>query len=242
MIYVLIPSFNDAANFHRLVPSIVKHLKKSNFKIIIVDDGSTDNTIDTIKNLSKTYPVKRIGYKKNAGPGFAFKYGFKYLLPKLKKDDKIMTMEADNTTDFKILGKMIEKSKRYDVVLASVYAAGGTIKGMGVNRIILSYAASLLDCIFFRLKGVRTYSSFYRIYTGPIIKKALTVYKDKIITESGFSSVIELLIKLNKIGATFGEVPSTLDWKHKKGGSKMKIGKTALRHFNLYKNYLQGKF
>lgn len=242
MIYILIPSYNDAENFHRLFASITKSLKKIKYKIIVVDDGSTDDTIKVIKKLSKKFPAERIGYKQNTGPGYAFKFGFKYLVHKLKKDDIVITMEADNTTDYTILNKMIEKSRNFSIVLASVFTKGGSLRGMEKQRIVLSFIASMMDRALFRIKGVKTYSSFYRVYRASILKKAMIVYKNKLITDNGFSSVIEILAKLNKIGATFGEVPATLDWKYKKGNSKMKIGKTIWRHFNLYKNYLLGEF
>lgn len=242
MIHFLIPTYNDSQNIEAILINIKKNLGGKSFGVLIVDDGSKDQLSEVVKNLSKKYPLRRIGYKKNKGPGYAFKFGFDYLIPKSSNKDIIVTMEGDNTTDYKILNKMIKKSQDFDVVLASVFIKGGNLKGMNMERKILSFVASVLDSLIFRIKGVKTYSSFYRVYRAGILKKALLTFKQNLITEHGFSSVIELLIKLNKIGATFTEVPATIDWKNKKGASKMKIGETVLRHFNLYKNYLLGKF
>lgn len=242
MIYILIPTFNDSENFEALFRNISKSLKTKLYKIIMVDDGSTDRTNETVSKLTENYPVARIGYSKNKGPGYAFNFGFNYLTSKLQNNDLVITIEADNTSDLSVLGKMITMCKDFDVVLSSPYAKGGKFLGIGKDRMILGLGASILDRLIFRIKGVKTYSSFYRAYKASIIKKAKSFYKTKLITENGFSSVVELLIKLAKLDAKITEVPATVDWRKRRGVSKMKIGKTILRHLLIYKNYLTGKY
>ncbi len=241
MIYFLIPSYNDSQNFELLLSRIFKSVK-SEKKIIIVDDGSTDQTKAIIKRLSKKYPVLRIGYEKNKGPGYAFKYGFNYLIPKLKSNDSVVTLEADNSSDYKILRNMILRLKNYDVILSSPFADGGFFLGISHSRKILSTISNFLDKFIFRVKNVRTYSSFYRVYRGSILKKFKILYKDNFITEDGFSAVVEIVIKLNKINAKLAEVPAIVDWRNRHGKSKMKVGKTIINHVHLYKNYLLGKY
>lgn len=241
MIYFLIPSFNDSENFANLLPSITKKVKEKT-RIFIVDDGSHDETAKIIKKLSGKLPVERIGYKKNKGPGYAFKYGFNFLIPKLKGMDIVVTMESDNTADFSILREMIERSKSFDVVLASPYAKKGAFLGIGFDRKVLGYVASLLDRLIFRLKNVNTYSSFYRVYRSSILRKAKEVYGNNFITEDGFSAVVEVLIKLSKIGARFSEIPAIIDWSNREGKSKMNVKKTTIRHLLMYKKYFSGKY
>lgn len=242
MIYILIPSFNDSDNFGLLIKSISKELKQEKYKVIIIDDGSTDKTVQEIKKISKKNSLFRIGYKNNQGPGYAFKFGFKYLIPKIKNMDSIITMEADNSSDISILKKMIKLSNKYDVVLSSPFAKSGKFVGLDKFRKILSFISQYLDRFIFRVKGVKTYSSFYRAYSGSILIKASNNYKTKLITEDGFSAVVELLIKLSKLDATIKEIPAVLDWNKRKGKSKMNINKTITSHLLLYKNYVNGKY
>lgn len=242
MIYVLIPSYNDAVNLPQLLKNISKSLRNHNYKVVIVDDGSADETREVIKYLSKKYPLERVGYEKNAGPGHAFKFGFKKIKDKLKAKDLIITMEADNSCDFKILNKMIKKSADFDLILASPFAKGGEIIALNPERRLLTSISNKLDSIIFKVPNVKTYSSFHRLYRASIILKAFKVYKGNFIKEDGFTSVVEILIKLHKLKATIVEIPAVLDWGKRKGKSKMKIGKTTFNHLNLYKNYLTGKY
>jgi len=138
MIYFLIPSFNDCENFADLLKNIAKTIKRQRYKVTIVNDGSTDKTKQVIKELSKKYPVTMIGYDKNRGPGYAFKFGFNYLIPRLKADDLVITMEADNTADYFILKRMIQESNNFDVILASPYSGAGAFLGINLQRKIPS--------------------------------------------------------------------------------------------------------
>ena len=242
MVYFLIPSYNDSENFENLFKNIKVAIFGRNYRILIVDDGSTDATHETVKRLSKKFPVSRIGYPTNRGPGYAFRYGFNHLIPKLTEGDLVVTMEADNTSDFGILPKMMEVAGDFDVVVASPYAFGGKFVAVPIARRVLSFAANWLDSLIFRVKGVGTYSSFYRVYRSSILKKVKDVYGDKFITENGFGVFVEFLVKLNLIGAKIREVPASVDWSRKRGKSKMKIIDSTLEHFSLYIKFLKGRF
>lgn len=241
MIYLLIPAFNESANIPSLLENISRSLKKK-YSVIFVNDGSSDKTVETVKKQSKKYPVKIIGYKINKGPGSAFRYGFNYLIPKLKVTDLVITMESDNTCDFSILDKMIKKADKFDVVLSSPFALGGKFVNVSVNRRLLTTVANNIDGVVFRLKNVKTYSSFFRVYKATILMKAKKAYGDKLITEDNFPAVVELLIKLNKVHSRVTEVPSILNWSNRKGKSKLKIKKNMLKRFSIYINYFQGKY
>lgn len=241
MIYFLVPSYEDSSNIESLAINISKSMRAKNYKIVIVDDGSTDETKMVIKKLSTKYPINRISYSQNRGPGYAFNFGFNDIIPRLKKKDIVVTMEADSSADFGKLPNMLSKSKSFDLVLASPFAKGGQFVGLDINRKILTYVANYLDKLIFRIPNVKTYSSFYRVYNSDILKKALQAYKGNFISDPGFSGVVEFLIKLDKLGAKTYEVPTVLDWRIRKGNSKMKIRTTIFRHINLYKNYLFGK-
>lgn len=242
MIYLLIPAFNESRNFEHLLQNIDSRLKKVKYKVIVVDDGSTDSTKDKLKRLSQRFPVIRIGYLKNRGPGGAFRFGFDFLFKVLKASDLVVTMEADNTGDYSVLHRMLKLTLKYDVVLASPYASGGKFEGVGFIRLSLSYAANLIDRIVFRVNGVKTYSSFYRVYKGSILKRVLGEYGRNYLNERGFAVFVELIVKLSFINAKIIEVPAKVDWRKRIGKSKNNLFKAVLFHFLLYFKYFKGEF
>lgn len=243
MIYVLVPSYNDSENIPNLLENISKSLKSKNFEVIIVDDGSTDGTKEMLNNLRLLSGSLRIlGYKQNKGPGFALNYGFLYILKKAKESDVIITMEADNTADLKLISKMLKKLKHYDVILASPHANGGGFIGLEIKRKALSIISNFLDKKIFRVPNVTTYTSFFRAYRIPALLKVKRKYKGNLMNENGFPSVVEILIKLHNEGASFQELPSIVDWTKRKGKSHMNVNKTIIRHLLIYKDYIQGHY
>jgi len=84
-IYYILPSYNESLNLDKLLNDFKKFFikKKVSVNIIIVDDGSTDNSVSIInsfikKNKYKKLIIKMIRHKKNMGLGRALKTGFEY--------------------------------------------------------------------------------------------------------------------------------------------------------------------
>jgi dolichol-phosphate mannosyltransferase len=119
----------------------------------------------------------------------------------------------------------------FDLILASVYSQGGKLDQTTFFRKILSFFANLIMRIILNL-NVLTLSSFYRVYKISLIQKI----KDKnqsIISENGFLSKVEILIKAIQLNASIIEVPTTLLSKRRKGKSKMKISKTLIDYLRV---------
>jgi glycosyltransferase involved in cell wall biosynthesis len=90
---IVIPAFNEAESLPELCAWIDRVVTAHSLRteIIIIDDGSTDDTWDTIVHLSKTQPaVHGIRFQRNYGKSAALNEGFK-----AAKGDVIITMDAD---------------------------------------------------------------------------------------------------------------------------------------------------
>jgi len=111
-ISIIIPAFNEAENLPELHKEIVQMCNKNKFtyEIIIIDDGSKDNTTDVVKKLK---PVKYIRFRRNFGQTAAMDAGIKKA-----KYDYIITMDGDrqnDPNDIPLLIRHLEEND-YDVV------------------------------------------------------------------------------------------------------------------------------
>lgn len=242
MIYFLIPLFNEEPNLETLAKNLFVCLPEEKKFYVFVDDGSKDRTVELIKNLFKDKPYELLSNGGNKGPGFSFNNGFEWIIQHAENDDYIVTMEGDNTSDIKILPQMVIIGKLgYDLILASVYAQGGSFSKTSFFRKTISFWANILIRFYLGIK-VQTLSSFYRVYHVGLVKEIKERYKH-IIVQNGFISMIEILHKAIQLNAKIIEVPMVLKSDARKGKSKMKIFKTGIDYIkfifkiNIFKSY-----
>ncbi len=235
MILFVVPAYDKEQNIGRLIEEIHRFTRSKNYsyRLFVVDDGSRDRTAQVVLTESKLYPVTLISYRPNRGVQEAFRRGFHAALSEAKETDLIVTLEADGTADREILPVFMEKiAQGFDVVVASYYAKGGSVEGTVCHRKLLSLAGNFFIRHFLRIKGVRTYSSFYRIYKPAALRKVLELHGD-FFEEKGFACVVELLLRLDRAGFRIGEVPMILKGSARIGKSKMKVFQTVLGYLRI---------
>ncbi|MEO0280589.1 MAG: glycosyltransferase family 2 protein [candidate division WOR-3 bacterium] len=116
LISIVIPIYNEEENleelFNKLKESLLKN-KIENFEIILIDDGSKDNSWEIIKKFKeKDERVRGIRFSRNFGQTLAIYAGFQEA-----KGNTIITMDADLQNDPEDIKKLIEEMERgYDVV------------------------------------------------------------------------------------------------------------------------------
>jgi len=227
----LIPMFNEAGNLELLFERLTANILVSDNFFLFVDDNSSDNSVEIIHSLFKDVEYHVIIKNINKGPGDSFNLGMEYLLNKYPNDEniRIITMEADNTSDIGILKDMIGISNLgYDLVLASVYAQGGGFSQTSVFRKVLSFVANMVFRAVFDIK-ILTLSSFYRVYSINLLIK-IKKSNNKIIEQSGFICMLEILLKSIHQNALVVEVPMILKSDIRKGKSKMKIFSNSISY------------
>ncbi|HJP17154.1 MAG: hypothetical protein CMD96_06905 [Gammaproteobacteria bacterium] len=229
MIYILLPAFNEEDGIERLLERFSRIQKSFGLQItmLIVNDGSNDKTGIVIKSFKEYLNLEIIDFEKNRGIEDVFYEGFKRVNELSKeKDDICVTMDSDNTHNPYYLISIIEKLKECDVVVASRFLPGGGMLGVPLYRKILSDIASYCMKKFVSIPGITDYSIFYRGYKVSVIREALQKYDKNLISGEGFSSVVNMLIKLNEMNYKFGEVPFILKYYLKEGSTGIEILKT----------------
>lgn len=244
VLYVIIPVLNESANVERLCGDLADmcRIAAAGFesRIIIIDDGSTDDTAEQFLNSGLGSSLVLLKHETNQGPGAAFRTAFTCLSRRLADQDLVMTMEGDNTSQTGLFQNMLVRFRQgADVILASPYAPGGSMTNVARHRLALSHAANLLARAVLGLWKIRTLSSFYRLHAGSIIRRLQRVHGDGIIESDGFEWAVEMLHKLHLAGAGMVEVPMKMDLSHRKGKTKMKIFRTIKGYFRVFLNSKQ---
>ena len=224
MAVFVIPAYNEEANVPRLLADLEARpdLWSDGGLVLLVDDGSTDRTVEVARAHDGELPVEVLVAERNAGPGKAFDRGFRRALALCDHDELIVTLESDTTSDLDAVEAMMAAARGgADVVLAS-HHGNGELANVSRHRRFLSRAAS---SVIRRGGGLdaSTVSSFFRVYTAAVLRRGYESYGDGLIRERGFACKAEILMKLSRLGITIAEVPVVLDWSRREGPSKMKV-------------------
>lgn len=215
---IVICAKNEAVNLTNNLPFILSQ-KKINFEIIIVDDGSTDNTMTVIETYQKEYQnIQIVHIPANEKIGF----GKKYALQKgivAAKNDYILLTDADcvPASDFWIYEMLRCASSTKKIVLgvSPYYKTKGILNGL----IAYETAQTALQYLGFALLG-NPYMSVGRnvLYDAKLLKTLQWSTDDYAIASGDDDLAIQQLataanttISLNKNSFTYSEAPKT--WK-----------------------------
>jgi len=102
-ISVIIPAYNEEDNILELNKNITNTLKELDYELIYIDDGSTDKTLDKIKDISNKENIKYIAFSKNFGKDAAIYAGLKN-----STGDYICIIDADLQQNPKYIISMYE--------------------------------------------------------------------------------------------------------------------------------------
>jgi glycosyltransferase involved in cell wall biosynthesis len=113
-ISVFFPCYNEQDNIARVVEKTVSVLEKTNydFEVIIINDGSSDNTARIANEIAaKNNRVKAIHHKHNLGYGAALQSGFKAATKEL-----VFHTDGDGQFDINELPPLLPLMEQYDIV------------------------------------------------------------------------------------------------------------------------------
>jgi len=243
MLYIVLPAYNEAAALPVLLEDIEQNCAPIPHQIVVVNDGSTDRTLDVVHNYSLTHKnIHQVNHDQNQGLGAALNSGFQYVLNFNRNQDNLLencsytepealdmliTMDADNTQPANCIPLLYEEIRAgADLVIASRYIQGGEQHGLSLGRRVLSWGAGRVMRYFCPIPGVRDYSCGYRAYRLSILAEGTRLYGPNIIKSQNFSGMVELLLKVAPLAVRVTEVPLKLHYELKKGASKMRIGAT----------------
>lgn len=196
---VIIPAFNEAAVIQKTVEEIFHYFRTTGFdlEVIVVDDGSTDQTKELVQAEMQKYPeLKLLVNEQNSGKGFSVKKG-----ALATTGDWVLFLDADLSTR----PEEFEKFKTYlnsaDILIGSRDVAGSQIaKKQRLFRRLSSKFLKALIKLFVNLGYSDTQCGF-KCFN----RQSLIVFQSQKTSRWMFD--LELLVLAQKYGLVIKEVP-----------------------------------
>ncbi len=236
---VVLPAYNESEALVSTAWELEQVLSEYTFRILVVDDGSTDESMELLERASLPH-VEVIHHPQNRGLGEAIETGLKAAAEMARQDgDIVIVMDSDFTHTPYLIDRMVRTVRAgNDIVIASRYRYGAQVIGLEWHREFLSNGASWLFRMLVPIKNVKDYTCGYRAYRVSLLRKAFAKYGDELITETGFACMAELLIKLARFGAIICEVPMVLRYDKKRSTSKMNILRTITKSLRMLTKFM----
>jgi dolichol-phosphate mannosyltransferase len=216
---LIIPTFNEKDNIAQLISRIqsIKDQLALELNLLIVDDASTDGTLEVLKDLMQEQRwIQLIERPALLGIGSAYVDGFSFALSQ-EIYDYFGEMDADLQHPPETLIPMSrEADSGVDVVVASRYIAGGGSKNWALSRRIISKGANFLTKLCVKAP-ISDCTSGFRL----ISKRAVEGLLQTQISTKGYAFQIESLYVYRKLGMSFSEVAYYFE--------ERKAGETKLR-------------
>jgi len=215
---VVVPTYNEVGTIGELIMSLEELGEMLSVRIVIVDDSSTDGTLDIIGEQMRNYGnIILVVREGKLGLGSAIIESFKTALSLVPTPGFIVTMDADLSHDPAEIPALVKSCGSGTLVIGSRYTDGGKIVGWGLSRTVVSKTANLLARSVGKM-SVRDCTSGFRCYHTSLIRGIL----DDIDCD-GYDIQIDTLMETVKRGYKVKESPITFQ-DRRSGESKLTVG------------------
>ncbi len=215
---VIIPTYDEKENIQDILAHVLR--LEPSFDVLVVDDNSPDGTAALVEEVIASHPdrvflLERVG---KLGLGTAYIAGFKWAIG--NGYEYVFEMDADFSHDPNDLVRLYEACSKggADMSVGSRYVKGGHVKDWSLDRILLSFTASLYVRAVLWL-GVRDTTAGFVCYRRSVLD-ALPLDEIRFI---GYAFQIEMKYRVRLAGFKIKEVPITFVDRIK-GRSKMNSG------------------
>jgi dolichol-phosphate mannosyltransferase len=232
MLWIGLPAYNEEASIAPLFARFFEVFpdRSAPYRIVLYNDGCRDGTVAAARAWSDRLNVEIIGRDENLGLGAGLRSLIEHAARHGRPEDRLVIMDCDDTHHPSHLAALTAAlDGGCDVAIASRYRRGSRVAGVAPHRRLLSLGAALLFKLLHPCPGVLDYTCGYRAYRVALLQRALARHGEGLVRERGFACMVELLLKLSRLGARFCEIPLELRYDLKQGASKMDVGGTTLR-------------
>lgn len=225
---IISPMYHEEENITGTVEEIRRVLQAYTkpWELILVNDGSTDRTLDVATRLANQYDnVSVISYCVNRGRGYALRQGFKQARGRL-----IVTIESDLSWNAETILEMVarlEQDSTVDIILGSPYMKGGRTENIPFGRLAVSKIGNKI--LGLAMPGnLNMVTQMFRAYRREVL--------DALELEADRKEIhLEILSKALAAGYRAAEIPAVLKWRAS-GTSTFRLKTTSISHllFSFY--------
>ncbi len=230
-LYIVIPAYNESENIKQVIedwyPVIEKYNGSGGSRLVIIDDGSKDNTYEIMSELAEKRSLLQPVTKSNSGHGATVLYGYRYALE--EGADYIFQTDSDGQTRPEEFHQFWKNREKYSAVIGY-----RNHREDGISRIFVTKTLKLVLRLIFGL-SVTDANTPFRLMSREILKE----YLPDIPKDFNLSNVmLTVLLLYNKEKVKF--IPIT--FRPRQGGVNSinlpkitKIGIKAVRDFCIIK-------
>jgi len=162
---IVIPVFNEKEGLQKILPDLCEVAKKYNSKIVIVDDGSTQNCLEVLKN----YPdITILRHEKNKGYGASIKTAVSHI-----KSPWVLMMDSDGQHNPLDIPEFLKFKGMYDMIVGKRIQQNQETLVNAFGRMVLSLVSSYA-CGHF----VKDFNSGMRLFRRDSFMKFFKLYPD----------------------------------------------------------------
>jgi glycosyltransferase involved in cell wall biosynthesis len=197
---IVVPAYNEHAVIGRFIESVRAEIDRQGFtwEAIVVDDGSTDDTVSIVRDVANADPRVRVIEARHRGKGAAVREGFR-----AAGGQWVLMADADLSMPWNNLSRFLEVASQHDapqIVIGSREAPGAERTGEAWSRRVSGRVFNTLVRLF-AVPGIRDSQCGYKMLSADAVA-ALTPH----LTIDGFAFDVELLYLARLAGFHIREV------------------------------------
>lgn len=224
-LYIVIPAYNEQATIETVIQDWYPIIEKigNDSKLVIIDDGSKDDTYKIMQECAKTREAFEPLTKPNGGHGATILFGYQYALD--QGADYIFQTDSDGQTKSEEFWAFWERRNEYDMVI-------GHRKGRedGFSRVFVTKTLKLVLLLLFHVKVTDANTPFRLMKADTLAKYLPLIPKDYNLS----NVIISVIYAKKKLAVKY--LPIT--FRPRQGGVNsinmkkiFKIGKQACKDF-----------
>lgn len=208
-ISVIVPALNESKRLPRMLSDAVVFLdsKFSSYEVLVIDDGSSDDTAQVTKTFSELHPNVRVhSLERNRGKGFAVKTGMRMTHGTLR-----LFADADGATPFAELTRLLHAMEEgADIAIGSraLISKDTSIRTRWYRKYLGRTFNACVNALL--LPGIADTQCGFKLFTSAA---AMKVFERQ--TAERFSFDVELLFIARRLGLRISEVP--INWENVPG-------------------------